>query len=68
MCRSILSICYILLSKIALQIWHDHQFSQRNGITERRVGVGLGGDIEVGVWVDKIWKRWSRQYKGVFIK
>ena len=49
-------------------MWHDHPFSQRNGTTERRVGVGVGGDIEVGGWVDKIWKRWGQQYKGVFIK
>ena len=36
LCKSILS-----LSKIAHQMCHDHQLSQRNRATERTVGVGL---------------------------
>ena len=36
------------LSKIAHQMWHDHPLSQRNRTTERTVGVGVGGDREVG--------------------
>ena len=45
-------------SKIAHQMRRDHPFSQRNRITERTVGVEVGGDREVGErWLDKIWKR-----------
>ena len=29
-------------------MWHDHQFSQRNRTTEGTVGVGVGGDRELG--------------------
>ena len=29
-------------------MWRDHPFSQRNRETERTVGVGIGGDREVG--------------------
>ena len=50
MSRSILS-----LSKIAHQMWCDHQFSQRNKATER-----TGGAEETGKWesrLDKILKR-----------
>ena len=36
------------LSKIAHQMWRDHPFSQRNITTEGAVGVGVGGDREVG--------------------
>ena len=43
MCRSILT-----LSKIAHQMCCDHPFSQRSRITEKTVGVGVGGDREVG--------------------
>ena len=35
-------------SKIAHQMCCDHPFSQRNRTTERTVGVGVGGDREVG--------------------
>ena len=42
MCWSILS-----LRKIAHQMWCDHPFSQRNKVTERTVGVGVGGDQEI---------------------
>ena len=42
LCRSILS-----LQKIAHEMWHDSQFSQRNRPTERTVGVGIVGDREV---------------------
>ena len=34
-------------------MWHDHPFSQRNMTTEKTLGVGVGGDTEVGfgdVW------------------
>ena len=42
MCQSMLS-----LSKIAHPMLCDHPFCQRNRATER-VGVGVGGDREVG--------------------
>ena len=29
-------------------MWHDHQFSQRNRTTVGTVGVGVGGDRELG--------------------
>ena len=29
-------------------MWRDHPFSQRNITTEGAVGVGIGGDREVG--------------------
>ena len=51
MCRSIIS-----LNKIALQMWHNHLFSQRNKTAERAVGLGVGGDRE-GRGLDKLWKR-----------
>ena len=65
MCRSILS-----LSKIAHQMWHDHPFSQRNRITERTLGVKVGGDkevVRVKGWT-KSEKGRGKQYRGVFIK
>ena len=37
---------YRSLSEIAHQMWRDHAFNQRNRITERTVGVGIGGDRE----------------------
>ena len=51
MFRSILS-----LSKIAHQMRRDLLFSQRNRTAERIVGVGFGGDREVG--------EGGRQYRG----
>ena len=66
MCRSILS-----LSKIAHYMWCDHPFNQRNRTTERTVGVGVGvgGDREVGGEAGgQNLKKWGRQYRGVFIK
>ena len=36
-------------------MYHDHLFSLRNMTTERALGVGVGGDREVGRGVDKIW-------------
>ena len=60
------------LSKIAHQMWRDHPFSQRNMATERTVGVGVGGDREVGEMVGRCTKfekrDRGRQYRGVFIK
>ena len=35
-------------------MWRDHPFSQRSMTTERAMGVGVGGDREVGEGVDKI--------------
>ena len=53
MCRSILT-----LSKIAHQMCCDHLFSQRSRITEKTVGVGVGGDREVGWgWVGQKLKK-----------
>ena len=45
-------------SKIAHQMRRDHPFSQRNRITERTVGVEVGGDRE--------WERgdWTKFEKG----
>ena len=43
MYKSILS-----LSKIAHQMWHDHPFNQRNMTSERAVGLGVGGDPDMG--------------------
>ena len=54
--RSILS-----LSKIAHQMWHDYPSSQTKMPTERAVGVGVGGDREVGLGVV-----WTKLEKGVW--
>ena len=35
-------------------MYHDHLFRLRNMTTERALGVGVGGDREVGRGVDKI--------------
>ena len=63
MCRS------ILLSKIAHQIWYDYPFSQRNRMTKRTVGMGLGGDRGVDGGGQHL-KRVGEGYaiKGIFIK
>ena len=34
-------------------MWRDHPFRQRNRTTERAVGVGVGGDREVGAGLDE---------------
>ena len=52
-------------------MWCDHPFNQRNRTTERTVGVGVGvgGDREVGGEAGgQNLKKWGRQYRGVFIK
>ena len=51
-------------------MWHDHPFSQRNRITERTLGVKVGGDkevVRVKGWT-KSEKGRGKQYRGVFIK
>ena len=51
-------------------MWHDHPFSQRNRITERTLGVEVGGDkevVRVKGWT-KFEKGGGKQYRGVFIK
>ena len=53
-------------------MWRDHPFSQRNMAIERTVGVGVGGDREVGEMVGRCTKfekrDRGRQYRGFFIK
>ena len=53
-------------------MWRDHPFSQRNMAIERAVGVGVGGDREVGEMVGRCTKfekrDRGRQYRGFFIK
>ena len=61
------------LSKIAHQMWRNHPFSHRNRTMERTVGVGVGGDREVGwgnggVCGKNLKKGGGRQYRGIFMK
>ena len=58
------------LSKTAHQMWRDQRNSQRKRTTERTVGVGVGGDTEVGVGGGQNLKKGSRQCRrgiGVFL-
>ena len=42
---------FVISNQITSKKLRDHPFSQRNRTTERTVGVGVGGDREVG-WGD----------------
>ena len=50
-------------------MWHGHQFSQRNKISQIAEGGGGGGEgwKQQNEGLDKILKRWGRKYSGVFI-
>ena len=62
MCTSMIS-----LSKIAHQMWREHPFSQRNMTTEWAVGVGVGGNRELGgEGLGKIWKKGVGNIGGIF--
>ena len=57
---------YIILYKIAHQMWQNHSFFQRAKTAENALRLGVGGKDREGEGVGKIW---GRQYKrGVFIK
>ena len=43
-------------------MWHAHSFSQRKKTSKRVVEMKVGGNREEGL--DKILKRWGRQYGG----
>ena len=47
------------------QIWHDHPLSQRIKSSKIAVEVKVGDNREK--WLDKILKRWGRQYRGEYI-
>ena len=51
-------------------MWRDHPFIQRNRTIERTLGVGVGGDRELGEGDGQNLKKRGdgRQYRGVFIK
>ena len=63
-CRSIVS-----LSKITHQMWSDHPFSHRNNTSKITAKVNVRGEVEGDgeEGLDKMYKRWFRQYQGVFI-
>ena len=46
-------------------MWHDHPFSQRNKTSKIAVEVKVEGDGEEGL--DKVLKRYGREYRGLFI-
>ena len=46
-------------------MWHNHPLSQRNNTSKIAVEVKVGGNRKEGL--DKILKRWDRQYRGFFI-
>ena len=46
-------------------MWHDHPFSERNKTLKKSELVNVEGGGEEGL--DKILKRWAREYSGVFI-
>ena len=46
-------------------MWHNHPFSQRNKTSKIAVEAKVGGNGKEGL--NKILKRWVRQYRGVFI-
>ena len=63
-CRSIVS-----LSKITHQMWSDHPFSHRSNTSKITAKVNVRGEVEGDreTGLDKMYKRWFRQYQGVFI-
>ena len=52
----------ILLSVITHERWHDHTLNQRNKTSKIAVEMKVEGNGEDGL--DKILKRWGRQYRG----
>ena len=46
-------------------MWHNQPFSQRNKTSKIAVDAKVGDNMKEGL--DKILKRWDRQYRGVFI-
>ena len=47
-------------------MWHDNLFSQKTKTSKIAVEIKVGGNGEERL--DKIYKRWGRQYRWVFIK
>ena len=52
----------VSLSRIAHQMWLDHPFNQRNKTIEWGVGVGVGGEQEIGGWTK--FEKWGVGNKG----
>ena len=46
-------------------MWCDHPFSERNKTAERTVGLGVGGDRQVGGGGGSNLEKGGWQYKGV---
>ena len=47
-------------------MWRDCPFSQRNKATKRAVRVEVGGKGGEGEGLDKIWKKGTRKYWGLY--
>ena len=50
-------------------MWSDHPFSHRNNTSKITAKVNVRGEVEGDgeEGLDKMYKRWFRQYQGVFI-